>query len=396
MQTVSTALIDHDSRVICDPTELRTGRFGVAAMGLEHYLQVGPSWSVPLTISGIHEEVMRLADCPDCAERHANVFEADMLQSKQAEITRRLSKALQELKMLRESPQHDSQDSLFSAAAKVQSIRAEMESTGCWYYGCASNMGIEWPLPSVQIKVGNKERTFKQPLCTRCIKYRLDHSTIQADLHYILNEAASEIAFWNGVRDKGRTGMRLAGFMKSKEALECQLNEAEVASLRFYTSHSYEAINIPLRDSQRAGPHPLPVIVTLIQSGLKKLRRLGCDDKKSKEVVILWRGASNMVMPQVFEEEGGTELAPMSTTTEVEVALNYAMKGNATTALLFRYITSNSLQRGSDLQWLSLFPGEAETLYPPLTYVQPTGKIQLLVHNDIQVTVAEVTTTLPW
>jgi hypothetical protein len=396
MQTASTALGDHDSRVICDPAELRSGRFGVAAMGLEHYLQVGANWSAPLTVSGIQEEVLRLADCPDCAEAHATVFEVEMQKVKHAEFTRRLAKALQKLKTARESPKPDCQDPALPSTAEVQEIRAEMESAGFWFYGCASSMGIEWPLASVQVKLGDKTRLFKQPLCARCVKYRLDYSAIQADLHYILHEAASEEKFWNGVRDKGRAGLRLADFMKSKEVSECQLKEAEVVSLRLYTSHSYEAINVPLRDSQRAGPHPLPVVVTLIQSGLKKLRRLGCEDKKSKEVVILWRGASNMVMPQVFEEEGGTELAPMSTTTEVEVALNYALKGKTTTALLFRYVTNNSLQRGSELQWLSMFPGENETLYPPLTYVQPTGKVQLLVHNDIQVTVAEVTTTLPW
>tara|TARA_B110001452_G_scaffold188767_1_gene159065 strand:+ start:358 stop:579 length:222 start_codon:yes stop_codon:yes gene_type:complete len=31
------------------------------------------------------------------------------------------------------------------------------------------------------------------------------------------------------------------------------------------------------------------------------------------------------------------------------------------------------LQYGADIQWLSAFPEEAEVLYPPLTYLQPTG-----------------------
>ena len=31
------------------------------------------------------------------------------------------------------------------------------------------------------------------------------------------------------------------------------------------------------------------------------------------------------------------------------------------------------MQYGADLQWLSAFPSEAEVLYPPLSYLQPTG-----------------------
>ena len=32
---------------------------------------------------------------------------------------------------------------------------------------------------------------------------------------------------------------------------------------------------------------------------------------------------------------------------------------------------------GADVQWLSAFPGEAEILYPPLTYLKPTGRLQV-------------------
>ena len=35
---------------------------------------------------------------------------------------------------------------------------------------------------------------------------------------------------------------------------------------------------------------------------------------------------------------------------------------------------SSFLATGADLQWLSAFPGEAEMLYPPLTFLKPTGK----------------------
>ncbi len=35
---------------------------------------------------------------------------------------------------------------------------------------------------------------------------------------------------------------------------------------------------------------------------------------------------------------------------------------------------SSFLAIGADLQWLSAFPGEAEMLYPPLTFLKPTGR----------------------
>ena len=32
------------------------------------------------------------------------------------------------------------------------------------------------------------------------------------------------------------------------------------------------------------------------------------------------------------------------------------------------------MQRGADLQYLSAFPAEKELLYPPLTFLRPTGE----------------------
>ena len=34
------------------------------------------------------------------------------------------------------------------------------------------------------------------------------------------------------------------------------------------------------------------------------------------------------------------------------------------------------MERGADLTYLSAFPGEAEFLFPPLTYMKPTGRRQ--------------------
>ena len=39
--------------------------------------------------------------------------------------------------------------------------------------------------------------------------------------------------------------------------------------------------------------------------------------------IILWRGAKNIQARNDFLDNGGTELAPMSTTTDLDVALGY-------------------------------------------------------------------------
>ena len=45
-------------------------------------------------------------------------------------------------------------------------------------------------------------------------------------------------------------------------------------------------------------------------------------------------------------------------------------------ALLLKIVVPDFMSAGADLQWLSAFPGEAEVLYPPLTYLKPTGRTQ--------------------
>ena len=69
-----------------------------------------------------------------------------------------------------------------------------------------------------------------------------------------------------------------------------------------------------------------------------------------------------------FLEGGGTERAPMSTTTDLAVAVKYSASRRS---LLLKLNTSDFRTRGVDLRFISAFPGEAEFLYPPLTYLRP-------------------------
>ncbi len=86
-----------------------------------------------------------------------------------------------------------------------------------------------------------------------------------------------------------------------------------------------------------------------------------------------------------------TQLAPMSTTTDISTAISYSISPQS---LIFKILTKNKLQRGADLSFLSAAPTEAEVLFPPLTYLQPTGRTQTIELNNHHFTVVEVTPTL--
>jgi hypothetical protein len=81
----------------------------------------------------------------------------------------------------------------------------------------------------------------------------------------------------------------------------------------------------------------------------------------------------------------------MSTTTNIETAVSFGLSKEC---LIFRIVTKNNLERGADLQWLSAFPSEAEVLFPPLTYLQPTKRYQVLEINGLKFTIIEVTATI--
>ena len=258
-------------------------------------------------------------------------------------------------------------------------------------------------------------------------------------MDYILHQGASEKEFFNGIRDRDRTpGMTLADFMKLGEVQMAGLSVAQLVAMRLYTSHSFPAINLPLRKQTK--PHPLPATVMCISEGLKALRALDAESgtaggeeethprptnfanifhfvwpapkataervekprKESATVVMeFYRGFTDTQVTGEFRSNGGTEFAPMSTTTEVEVACGYAIRKRETGgALLMKIVTENNLQRGADVRFLSMFPGEAETLFPPLTFMQPTGKEQVIEFElpgggSFKLCIIEVKTTLP-
>ena len=138
-------------------------------------------------------------------------------------------------------------------------------------------------------------------------------------------------------------------------------------------------MNDPLRDHDRnskGDPCPLAVCTHFAMSGIKKLRKINM----KTDFKTLWRGMRNLEVAQKFMEQGGTELAFMSTTTSVEVAVRYSLSSHS---LLFKIIPCDFMATGAGVQWLSAFPGEEEILYPPLAYLKPTGRTEdLLVERQ--------------
>ena len=82
----------------------------------------------------------------------------------------------------------------------------------------------------------------------------------------------------------------------------------------------------------------------------------------------------------------------MSTTSDLTVAMRYSLSSNS---VLLRLVTDAFISRGPDISFLSAFPVEAEYLFPPLTYLQPTGERETLEIKDLSYEVITVKPTLP-
>ena len=78
-----------------------------------------------------------------------------------------------------------------------------------------------------------------------------------------------------------------------------------------------------------------------------------------------------------------TQLAPMSTTDSWSVAKSFAASRRG---LIFEYVTQGN-SRGVEIADFSMYPGEREFLYPPLTYLllDLSKKIRRLLDGTIVV-----------
>ena len=175
------------------------------------------------------------------------------------------------------------------------------------------------------------------------------------------------------------------------------------AALRIYTSHLFKYLNGPLRKTETYGlgkkAHPLPETMMMLDEAIKKLRlvylsseqaSIKAGESTSGPSKRLYRGMKMLDVGNDFmsERRGGTEIAPMSTTTDLPTAIRYGLSPES---LLFVLAVDNFVQMGADLQWVSCFPTEAEVVFPPLTYLQPTGRTQTMTLQDKTFKIVEVT-----
>ena len=224
-----------------------------------------------------------------------------------------------------------------------------------------------------------------------------------ANMKYVLYDAASEQQFSNGIRDLNNSGKRLADFVNHPTAIKYQLREEHIAALRLYTTSAFRYINNPLRkniqtNEQERKPHPFPVTVSFIDEAIKRLRASTAQTFEQntaagelKENAYLWRGIKNTRITEGFLQgrRGGTELGLMSTTRDLKIAVEYSksLDGNG---LLLKFKLDNIKQFGADVSWLSAFPTEEEILYPPLTFLQPTGRVETTTINGVAFTTVEL------
>jgi len=133
-----------------------------------------------------------------------------------------------------------------------------------------------------------------------------------------------------------------------------------------------------LQRRNKKEPHKLAVLVFFLANAIKKLRAWAANAPNAQSRVDLFLGMKNRQIFDNFMQQGGTELAPMSTTAELSIALKYSQVGNMSAlgniATLLWLRTESFMDRGVDLTWISAFPHEREFLYPPLCYLKPIHK----------------------
>ena len=224
---------------------------------------------------------------------------------------------------------------------------------------------------------------------------------LQKLLHYVMKEVASEKQCTNGLRDAGRGPVRLQHFLSHRNAKDANLKPEHVIALRLYTTNAFWRINNPLRDRlrlQKGEVHPLAATVLFIDQGIKLLRIVSKDMvREAKEqqsgplltkTLTLWRGMQNVHFNPRFQQEGGTEMAPMSTTSQLRIAIDYGACAEG--SVLFKIRVPDIMAIGADLKWLSAFPNDAEVLYPPLTLLRPTGRTKMYEFHGRSFQVMEV------
>lgn len=182
----------------------------------------------------------------------------------------------------------------------------------------------------------------------------------------------------------------MAELMAYIDVQDAGLEWHHVLALRLYTTSTYKSINDPMR--QKVLPHPFAATTYYISDALSKLREVqGKDPKRRNTSLTFWRGMKNLQIAEEFVRTGGTEMACMSTTSSPAVAQEFA---ESESPLLFKFVSKSFMSHGADISFLSVYPGEKEVLYPPLTYMRPIKLFQQTIGGRLY-QIAEVEPVFP-
>ena len=99
----------------------------------------------------------------------------------------------------------------------------------------------------------------------------------------------------------------------------------------------------------------------------------------------------DLQITDTFVRTGGSEMACMSTTSSRQVAEDFAFSKSP---LLFKFVSNSFMSHGADIGFLSVYPGEKEVLYPPLTYLRPIRLYKETI-GSAEYQVAEVEPVFP-
>ena len=130
-------------------------------------------------------------------------------------------------------------------------------------------------------------------------------------------------------------------------------------ALRLYTTAAFVNLNTPMRQlSPRAiaapNPTPSPTRCALSATPSSSSANNAPAPGERDATQFLYRGIKDMHLSADFLQRGGSELATMSTTPTLEVAMRYAASASP---ILLR-LRTRTFERGADISSLGLPGGE--------------------------------------
>lgn len=178
--------------------------------------------------------------------------------------------------------------------------------------------------------------------CQYCVHQRAGASVLTfPNSRYPRDHDASGVL--DSRKDAAGLGMTLDDFCELPEARTAHLTRAHVVALRIYSTAAFKLINDPLRERWCERPHPLPVTVYFLTHAISKLRTVDAEHETASQAVDLWRGVKDRKVSSDFATKGGSDFAPLSTTGNLETAVQYS---DGTHSLLFKLRADDAMLRG--------------------------------------------------